>query len=226
MHRTRIKFCGVMRAEDASLAAAAGADAVGMIFHPPARRNISIERAMQIVAAVPPFVTPVGVFADAPPAQVIDVAGAVMLRTVQLNGSETPDDVAAMPRLRVIKAIKVTRDGLKQELALWRAAELKNLIGLLMEPAGTGVAGGSGVANDWATIANEIAAGSFDLMPPIIAAGGLLPQTVGEVVKTLHPWAVDVSTGVEAALGEKSPEKLTAFVQAVRGADAAIAAAT
>lgn len=213
-----------MRPADASLAAAAGADAIGMIFHPPAKRNIAIERAMQIVATLPPFVTPVGVFADATPAQVIDVAGAVTLRTVQLNGNETPDDVAAMARLRVIKAIRVSREGLKNELAPWRAAGLKNLIGLLMEPGGTGVAGGSGVANDWTTIATEIAAGTFDLLPPIIAAGGLTPETVADVVKALHPWAVDVSSGVEATVGEKSPEKVTAFVQAVRDADAATAA--
>jgi phosphoribosylanthranilate isomerase len=218
MHRTRIKICGVMRPDDASLAAAAGADAVGMIFHPPAKRNITIERAIQIVAALPPFVTPVGVFADATPAQIIDIAGAVTLRTVQLNGNETPDDVAALSRLRVIKAIRVSREGLKNELAPWRAAAPRNLIGLVMEPAGTGVAGGSGVANDWTTIATEIAAGTFDLLPPIIAAGGLTPETVADVVKMIHPWAVDVSSGVEAALGEKSPEKISAFVTAVRGA--------
>src|SRR5687768_3356470 len=76
MHRTRVKICGVMRPEDAAIAAAAGADAIGLIFHPPARRNIAPDRAVQIIAALPPFVTAVGVFADATPAQIIDIAAA------------------------------------------------------------------------------------------------------------------------------------------------------
>src|SRR3954468_13841904 len=107
--RTRVKICGVMRPEDAAAACALGADAIGMIFHPPSPRSISIERAMLIMEQVAPFVTPVGVFVDSPAAQVKEVAATLGLRIVQLSGKETPDDVTALRPLRVIKAIRVVR---------------------------------------------------------------------------------------------------------------------
>src|SRR3954453_6060340 len=96
MRRTRVKICGMMRPEDAAAACARGADAIGMIFHPPSPRNITIERAMLILDQVAPFVTPVGVFVDSPASQIKDVANALGLRVVQLCGKETPDDVAAL----------------------------------------------------------------------------------------------------------------------------------
>lgn len=220
MHRTRIKICGVTRAEDAAAAAAAGADAIGMIFHPPAPRNISVDRARQIVAALPPFVTPVGVFVDAASEEVLDTAAQLGLRTVQLNGDQAADDVAELEGLSVIKAIRVSRATLRDELAKWKRERPVNLAAFVMEPANTGHAGGSGVANDWSAIADEIAAGTFKDLPPIIAAGGLKPETVAEVVKTIRPFAVDVSSGVEQSLGVKSREKIHQFVAAVRQATA------
>ena len=220
MHRTRIKICGVTRAEDAAAAAAAGADAIGMIFHPPAPRNISVDRARQIVAALPPFVTPVGVFVDAASEEVLDTAAQLGLRTVQLNGDQAADDVAELEGLSVIKAIRVSRATLRDELAKWKRKRPANLAAFVMEPANTGQAGGSGVANDWSAIADEIAAGTFKDLPPIIAAGGLKPETVAEVVKAIRPFAVDVSSGVEQSLGVKSREKIHQFVAAVRQATA------
>src|SRR6185369_7043548 len=110
-------------------------------------------------------------------------------------------------------AIKVSRALLHDQLTRWKAAKLANLAGLVMEPGGTGVAGGSGVANDWAAIADAIAGGDFRDVR-LIAAGGLKPETVGGVVKMLQPWAVDVSSGVEESLGVKSAEKIAAFVKA------------
>src|ERR1700722_1039548 len=103
MSRTRIKICGITRAQDAVAAARLGADAIGMVLTPGLRRSVSIDNAKQILAALPPFVTPVGLFVDAPPAEVAQTVAILRLRHVQLHGHETPDDVAALAGLRVIK---------------------------------------------------------------------------------------------------------------------------
>ena len=215
MHRTRVKICGVTRPEDAVAAARAGADAIGMIFYPPAPRNISLDRARAILAALPPFVTPVGVFVNALAEELLDTAAQLGLRTVQLNGEESPDNVAELEGLQVIKAIRVGRSA-ADELQRWRTSRPGNLIGFVLEPAGTGQHGGSGVANDWAAIKAAQDAGAFRDLPPLIAAGGLTTATVAEVVRTIQPWAVDVSSGVEESLGVKSPQKIEAFIRAAR----------
>lgn len=207
-----------MRPDDAAAACALGADAIGMIFHPPSPRNISIERARLVMEQVAPFVTPVGVFVDSAPAQVLDVAATLGLRVVQLNGSETRDDVAALAPLRVIKAIRVVRGQLRAALQPW--AGVRDLTGVVMEPGGTKEPGGTGVANDWAEVIEAQRAGAFANLPPLIAAGGLNPENVAEVVRTVRPFAVDVSSGVERERGVKSDEKITAFVHNVRAADA------
>src|SRR2546423_8847476 len=214
MHRTRIKICGVTRPEDATAAARAGADAVGMILYPPAPRNVSIERARAIMSALPPFVTPVGVFVESSNDEILDTAAQLGLRTIQLNGDQTPDDVEELAPMQVIKAVRVNRHMLHEQLTRWAAAKLANLAGLVMEPGGTGHAGGSGVANDWTAIRDAIAAGDFKDLPPIIVAGGLTPETVADVIKMIKPWAVDVSSGVEASPGVESTEKIEAFVKA------------
>jgi phosphoribosylanthranilate isomerase len=222
-HRTRIKICGVCRPEDALLAARLGADAVGMVFHAPASRTICVERAREILALLPPFVTPVGLFVDQSPESVLRTAREIGLRHVQLHGDESPDVIAAVAPLRVIKAIKVERGRFEETLNSWRAAirnhKLANLAGFVLETAGTAKPGGTGVANDWETVAAAQRAGAFDGLPAIIAAGGLRPETVGNLVATVRPYAVDVSSGVEETLGKKSETKLRAFVEAVRNAD-------
>ena len=218
MRRTRVKICGVMRPEDAAAACALGADAIGMIFHPPAPRNIAIERARLVMEQVAPFVTPVGVFADAAPAQVTEIATTLGLRVVQLNGHETPDDVAALRPLRVIKAIRVVRGQLPAALRPWTG--VTNLIGLVMEPGNTNEPGGTGVGNDWDEVIDAQRAGAFDGLPPLIAAGGLTPENVANVVRTVRPFAVDVSSGVERERGVKSPELIEHFIRSVCAADA------
>src|SRR5205823_95163 len=124
-----------------------------------------------------------------------------------------------------IKAVRVDAARFGDALEAWRRAvakkRLTNLKGLVLETAGTGQPGGTGLPNDWATVLEQQARGGFDRLPPIIAAGGLTPETVGRVVKDVRPWAVDVSSGVEESLGKKSPEKVAAFVAAVQRADAA-----
>jgi len=206
-----------MRPEDAAAACALGADAIGMIFHPASPRNIAIDRATLIIEQVAPFVTPVGVFVDAPAAQIKEMANALGLRIVQLNGKETPDDVAALRPLRVIKAIRVVRGQLQTALQPWH--DVKNVIGLLMESGTTNEPGGTGVANDWAEVIAAQDAGAFRNLPPLIAAGGLTPDNVADVVRTVRPFAVDVSSGVERERGVKSPEKLEHFIRNARSAD-------
>jgi phosphoribosylanthranilate isomerase len=212
-----VKICGVGRVEDALAAARAGADAIGMLFCPEARRNVSPQRAGEILAALPPFVTPVGLFFDLPIARVMDAGRAMNLRHIQLHGNETPDQVASLREFTVIKAIRVEPDTFDSELETWRREivrlRLNHLQGFVLETAG--VAGGSGIANNWEVIARHRQRGDFVGLPHIIAAGGLTPETVADVVKSIHPWAVDVSSGVEDSPGCKSPEKIEAFVRAV-----------
>jgi phosphoribosylanthranilate isomerase len=219
--RTRIKICSICRPADARLAAGAGADAVGMILHPPSKRNVEIDAARTIVQTLPPFVTPVGVFVDAGADRVREVARAIGLRHVQLHGQESEADIAALPEFAVVKAVKVAGHAFRQELARWEdiATRHPNLLGIVLETAGTDHAGGTGVANDWTLIADVLASHHGRLS--VIAAGGLKPDTVADVVRRLRPFAVDVSSGVEESLGQKSAEKVAAFVAAVRAADAA-----
>lgn len=223
VERTRIKICGITRVEDAVAAASAGADAIGMVFYEKARRCISVERAREILAALPPFVTPVGLFVDAPADEVKRTAGALGLRHVQLHGHEDADCVERLAGLSIIKAIRVSPETFQADLDQWREQiarrRLTHLRGLVLETASS-VPGGSGVANDWQAVRAAQRQQAFEALPPIIAAGGLTPDNVPAVVRDLRPWAVDVSSGVEASFGCKSAAKIRAFVDAVRSADA------
>lgn len=225
MHHTRIKICGVCRPQDAALAARAGADAIGIVFHPPAPRNVPIERAREILAALPPFVSAVGLFVDASVETVLGTARELGLRHVQLHGHEPPEMIRALQPLSVIKAVRVERASFSRALDGWRDAirshGLTNLAGLVLETAGTGQAGGTGVANDWDAVAAAQPAGGFEGLPALIAAGGLTPDSVAAVTRAVRPYAVDVSSGVEESKGRKSAERVAAFMAAVRAADAA-----
>ncbi len=223
MARTRIKICGITRMDDAKAAVAAGADAVGMIFHPASPRNITIERAKEIVRAVGPFVTPVGVFVDALASKVMEVATELGLHTVQLHGQEPVERIAQLrkQKLKIIKAVKVDAN-LEKELEKWRSAMSlvgDMLAGIVLETGATAVPGGSGVANDWTRIKQLQDKGAFTGLPPMIAAGGLDARSVKDVVRNLRPWAVDVSSGVESELGNKSAQMIVEFVEAVKRAD-------
>lgn len=217
-------MCGIMRIEDALAASEAGADAIGMIFYKESPRCISTKLARAIVTALPPYVEPVGVFVGATSDQVVQVAADVGLRTVQLQGAETPEFIRDLEDLEVVKAIHVDPETVEQDLVDWRTAiesmQLDNLAGFLLETARTGQPGGSGVANDWRTIHRLQKDGIFEGLPPLIAAGGLTPQNVADVVRQIHPWAVDVASGIEESKGVKSRAKIDAFVAAVRAADA------
>ncbi len=219
-HRTRIKFCGITRPEDAAAAARAGADAIGLVFYEPVARHVTPLVAEKILSELPPFVTPVGLFADAPTEDILEIADALRIRHIQLNGHETPERVAELRGFSVIKAIRVSADSLVMELAKWRESirgqRLSNLHGIVLETAGTSQPGGTGVVNDFAAIEAARNAGAFEGLPPLIAAGGLTPENVAHVVRALKPWAVDVSSGIEIEKGKKSLERMQQFANAVR----------
>lgn len=213
-----MKICGITCVQDALIAARAGADAIGMVFHPAAGRFIDDRTARAILDALPPFVSAVGLFVDQPAEKVVEKARALGLRHVQLHGEESSDVVAAVAPFSVIKAIRVERMQLEARLRMWKSAtetlRLGNLGAILLDTGGTGHAGGTGIENDWETISASRRNGAFAGLPPIIAAGGLRPGNVARVVREIQPRAVDVSSGVEASPGRKSQELIEAFIRA------------
>jgi len=215
--RTRIKICGISTLETAHAAADAGADAIGLVFVDASPRCVSVETARAIVQALPPFVEPIGLFADASLGFVIDTARAVGLRTVQLHGSESADDAAALHPLRVIKAVPFTPPAapavMPEVMSAWIDPP-PTVAGLLLDTPkrlDSQLTGGSGHAFDWDALAKVPRAN----LPPIILAGGLTPGNVREAIRTVKPYAVDVSSGVESQRGVKDIAKIKAFCQAV-----------
>ena len=205
--RITTKVCGVCRAQDARAAVAAGADAVGVILAP-SKRQVSLDEAEAIFAAVAPDVARVGVFVDAEPAFVTDAADRLGLDYVQFHGSETPA-VCAAARVPVIKAFKVGPSFRADEVDPYRRVIAFALFDALVADED----GGSGVSFDWDAIA------PLPRGMPVIVAGGLDASNVAGAIAALHPASVDVSSGVEARLREKDPDKLRAFCDAVRVAN-------
>jgi phosphoribosylanthranilate isomerase len=196
----RVKICGITRAQDLHAASAAGADALGFVFYEKSPRHLSIAAAAALVRELPPFVQSVGLFVDADPAFVESVLAEVPLDLLQFHGDETPADCARFGR-RYIKAVRVNRD---TDL-LKCAADFEAAAGLLLDAYVPGVPGGTGERFDWSLIPAE--------MPkPVVLSGGLTPENVAEAVRTVRPWAVDVSSGVEASKGIKDAHKIARFI--------------
>lgn len=207
MRVTRIKVCGVTRAEDARAAADAGVHAVGVVFYGPSPRAVSIACAEQIAAVLPPFVTLVGLFVDPDTALVERVLRQVPLGLLQFHGEESCGFCAQFNR-PYIKALRMRPDvDLQQEAMAYRGAA-----GILLDSWVPGIPGGTGQVFDWRSVPDG-------LKHPIILAGGLDAGNVGEAMRTVLPAAVDVSGGVEIAPGEKDARMIAGFVQAVRRAD-------
>ena len=214
MNIPRVKICGITRPDDGRHAARAGADAIGLVFYPPSPRYVSPRRAADIVAALPPFVTTVGLFVDAPPEQIAALLEQVPLDMLQFHGDESPEYCAAFQR-PWIKALRM-RDGVdpQAEADRYGAAGAR---GLLVDSYVPGVPGGTGERFDWDRL-------PADPSLPLVLAGGLDPATVAEAVRRVRPWAVDVSGGVEVIGvdgrrqgGIKDPGAVSAFIRAARG---------
>jgi phosphoribosylanthranilate isomerase len=214
--RIRVKICGVTRPEWAVAAAEAGADAVGLVFAESPRR-VTVAQAAEIVRALPRGVAPVGVFVDEEPGAILRLADEVGFGVVQLHGDEPPGVLSALDRLKVIKAFRVADEG---DVLL--AREWKQQSERLGQPAdgylvdarvAGGPKGGSGQLADWGLAARMI----FEGFRPLVLAGGLSPDNVAEAIRAVRPWGVDGSSGLESAPGVKDPDKIRAFVAAVRG---------
>jgi len=215
VNRTRIKFCGITCVPDALLAADCGADAVGMVLHPPARRNVSVDTAIGIASSLPPFVTPVGLFVDQSADHMMRIADRIGLYTIQLHGHESAETVRALAPRRVVKAVRVD-DQIESTLSIWRRERPDNLCAILLESPGS--TGGTGIVNDWARVVAFQQAGVFAGLPRVIAAGGLRPGNVAAVVRAIRPWAVDVSSGIEETPGRKSLSLMLQFADQIRAA--------
>lgn len=213
--RTRVKICGITRVEDGVAAARAGADAIGLVFWPGTPRCVGFDQARAIAEAVPAFVSIVGLFVD-PSADAVRAAqAAVALDLLQFHGNEAPDFCAAFGR-PYIKAVPV-RPGVDLLQYAGRYAQAKGWLFDAFEPGG--LPGGTGTTFDWTAVPEGLAR-------PLILSGGLNPQNVEAAIRSLHPWAVDVSSGVEVTgddgkphKGIKSPSKIAAFIREVRNAD-------
>ena len=202
-----MKICGITRPGDGLLAAAAGADAIGLVFYAPSPRAVDAAQAAAICAALPPFVTTVGLFVDASQTEVEQVLARVPLDLLQFHGNEPPEFCRGFGR----PWIKAVRMGEGVDLAV-EAERYHDAQGLLLDSFQQGVPGGTGHAFDWARIPSG-------LTMPIILAGGLNPANIQQAVRTVCPWAVDVSSGVEASKGIKDADKIDDFMHGVSKAD-------
>ena len=196
----RVKICGLTRLQDVQAACAAGADTLGLVFYDKSPRHVTIETAATLVRALPPFVQSVGLFVNAEPAFIESVLSRVSLDLLQFHGDETPDECARYGR-PYLKAVRVTTE---TDLLKY-AADFDAARGLLLDAYVVGVPGGTGERFDWRLI-------PANLPKPIVLSGGLTPDNVAEAVQQIRPWAVDVSSGVEASKGIKDPQKVAQFI--------------
>ena len=203
--RTRVKICGITRAQDAIDAVQQGADAIGLVFYPPSPRYIAPEQAAEIVKKIPAFVSVVGLFVNASRAEVHRVIEDVPLNLLQFHGDETVAQCEGfgLPYLRAARV----RPGVD---LLEFASQFPSARALLLD-TWTPAYGGSGESFDWALVPSSCPL-------PVILSGGLNPENVAAAIAQVKPVAVDVSSGVEVAKGIKDADKIRAFVSAVRGA--------
>jgi phosphoribosylanthranilate isomerase len=204
--RTRVKICGITRPGDAVAAAKAGADAIGLVFYPPSPRYLSSERAVEIRDALPPFVQTVALFVNPDAAQVAQVLGRVRPSMLQFHGEETPEFCAqfGVPFLKAVR-VRPGVDALEYLRRFTRAAAW-------LFDSFVPEYGGVGERFDWSLV-------PASRERPLILSGGLARDNVGEAIRRVRPWGVDVSSGVESAKGVKDPAKVAAFITEVRNAD-------
>jgi phosphoribosylanthranilate isomerase len=205
--RTRVKICGLTREQDVRSAVELGADAIGLVFHAPSPRAVSLDLAAALAATVPAFVTVVGLFVDAEPEAVRRVLRQVSLGALQFHGTEPPDYCAFFDR-PWIKAVAM-RDGIDPRVEAERYAGATSL---LLDTFDARFAGGTGRRFDWDRVPAELAS-------RIVLAGGLDAGNVAEAVVRVRPHAVDVGGGVEASKGIKDRNKIAEFMQGVRNGD-------
>jgi phosphoribosylanthranilate isomerase len=204
--RTRIKICGITRVEDARAAAQAGADAIGLVFYPPSPRFLSVDWARELKNELPPFVMPVALFVNPSAAEVYTVLERVRPAMLQFHGDETPVFCAQFG-VPYLKACRVRPETDLFEYLRPFAGAAGWLLDSHVEEYG-----GVGESFDWSLVPAE-------RMRPLVLSGGLTRENVGEAIRRVRPWAVDVSSGVESSKGIKDAAKIAAFIAEVRNAD-------
>jgi phosphoribosylanthranilate isomerase len=220
MPRTRIKICGLTREEDVLAAVAAGADAVGFVFYEKSPRYVTPQRAAELIALLPPFVTPVGLFVNHSAGQVAAVTAQATLSLLQFHGDETAGECAAAAAAAgraFVRVFRVKPDTSGAELLEYERlcrASSSLFSGLLLDTF-VDAYGGAGKVFDWSLIPK-------DLAHRAVLSGGLSVQNVTGAVASVRPYAVDVSSGVERAKGIKDARLIADFIRGVRAADATI----
>ena len=203
MATTRVKICGITNLEDAQCAVAAGADALGFVFYENSPRYVHPEKVGQIVSALPPFVTTVGLFVNADAEMIQQTMLTTGLNVVQLHGDESPEDCILNP-YPVIKAVRVK--GVESLTGI----DNYHVSALLLDAWNDQQYGGTGESFDW-QLAKKLTG-----RLPLILAGGLNPDNVAQAIQVVNPYAVDVSSGVEESPGRKDHNKIREFIQQVR----------
>jgi phosphoribosylanthranilate isomerase len=203
----KVKICGITSYDDASAAVEAGADALGFVFYDKSPRFINPVRAAGIISKLPPFIQTVGLFVNEDTEQVNWTADYCGLDIVQLHGDETPEDCLELKR-RVIKAFRIQKIISIDPLEKYPDYQVS---GYLLDAWSPDAYGGTGRTFNW-----ELAQ-SAKQYGPVILAGGLTPENVAEAIRVVNPYGVDVSSGVESALGKKDAEKVREFIRAAKG---------
>jgi phosphoribosylanthranilate isomerase len=216
--RTRIKICGLTREEDIQAVVAAGADAIGFVFYPKSPRYVTPERAAELMRAVPPFITTVGLFVNHTPDEVAAIARVAPVSLLQLHGDETVADAAAIAAAagrQFMKVFRVKPDTHPDELLKYEQANraASPLFTSLLLDTYVDAYGGAGKGFDWSLVPK-------DLAPRVVLSGGLSVHNATDAVAGVRPYAVDISSGVEASKGIKDARKIADFVAAVRAGDA------
>ena len=201
---TKVKICGFTNSENARDAAIAGVDAIGLVFYDKSPRNVDIQKAREIVAALPPFINRVGLFVNANPSFIDEVLCEVPLDTLQFHGDEEVVDCTQY-QMPFIKSLRVTSKTNLDQIA----EHFSDASALLLDSYNPNSFGGTGEIFDW-----SLARVKIDL--PIILAGGLNSDNVSEAISQVNPYAVDASSGVESSPGMKDIDKILAFIQSVR----------
>ncbi len=211
-----VKICGTTNLEDATLAVDAGADAVGFVFGP-SRRQVTAEQVAEITPHLPDKVEKIGVFVDETHERIAEIVRVAGLTGIQLQGDEPPEAVAALRDLNLRMVVKVVWASagigtLPQRIAAHRPT----VDSILLDSGSVTVRGGTGTRFDWIEVAAQLR--RVQNGTRIVVAGGLNPSNVATAIATLHPWGVDVASGVEREPGRKDPEKVRAFIAAARKA--------
>jgi phosphoribosylanthranilate isomerase len=213
-----VKICGITRPDDARATAEAGADAIGLNFYPPSPRAIDLDRARAIIAELPPRMIKVGLFVNAPSAEICRTCDTLGLDLIQLHGDEPPELLATLGKRPVMKAFRAAgpegRRTITDYLEICRGRGCVPRMVLLDAPSASGF-GGSGKLADWSLARQYL---QDDHPPMLVLAGGLKTENVAEAIRATGATAVDTASGVESQPGIKDPAAIRAFVLAARQA--------